>query len=78
MAVTFTDNPKNPHSPLRIGIAVGVVLMIGAYTFLVLSGNVSETRRIDTVHLVQARLPERKRLRWIQRSRSVDRPEPAR
>ncbi len=49
--MTVTEGPKNPRSPLRIGIAVAVVLMIGAYTLLVLSGNVSQDRRIDTVHL---------------------------
>jgi hypothetical protein len=50
--LTVTEDPKNPRSRLRIGIAVVVVLMIGAYTLLVLSGKVSGDRRIDTVHLV--------------------------
>jgi hypothetical protein len=50
--MTVAEDSKHSRSPLRIGISVAVLLVIGAYTLLVLSGSISPDRRIDTVHLV--------------------------
>src|SRR5215475_11539039 len=50
-SMTTTDNTNYRRSPLRVGVAVAISLLIVIYTLLVVGGGVPNNQRIDAVHL---------------------------